>query len=106
MILNTFQFRATSILKYNNKPISQSGLNVEVPTMLNLKMLKGNLFASQDPNAILLSESAAKAIFENDNPINKIIKVENVPAKVVGIYKDMPGKFNFCQSEFYNIVGF
>ncbi len=93
---------ATSILIYNNKPVSQDGLYVEpnAPSMLDLKMLKGNLSALQDPGAILLSESAVKAIFNNADPINKIIKVENVPAKVAGVYKDVPANSTFANQNF------
>lgn len=97
---------ATSILIYNGKPISQDGLYVEpqASEMLDLKMVRGSLSALQDPSAILLSESAAKAIFNKTDPINKIINVENIPAKVEGIYKDMPSNSTF-QSEFYYLMG-
>ena len=79
---------ANSILLYNDKSISQDGLYVEpnAPAMLDLKMLQGNLSALQDPDAILLSQSATKAIFGNTNPVNQFIKVENEPAKVTGVY--------------------
>ncbi len=93
---------ANSVLLYNNKSVSQDGIFVEqnAPAMLDLKMLQGNLSALQDPSAILLSESAAKAIFNNNNPINQIIKVENIPAKVAGVYKDMPNNSTFKNQGF------
>ena len=93
---------ATSILLYNDKPISQDGLYVEpqATSMLDLKMVKGNLSALQDPSAILLSESAAKAIFNKADPINKTIKVENIPAKVAGVYKDLPANSTFKNQNF------
>ena len=93
---------ATSILLYNDKPISEDGLYVEpqAPAMLDLKMLKGNISALQDPNSILLSASAAKTIFDNADPINRIIKVENVPARIAGVYKDMPANSTFSNRNF------
>jgi putative ABC transport system permease protein len=93
---------ATSSLSYNNKPISQDGLYIEpqATSMLDLKMLKGNLSALQDPGAILLSESTAKAIFNKADPMNKIIMIETMPAKVAGVYKDMPANSTFANQNF------
>jgi ABC-type antimicrobial peptide transport system permease subunit len=93
---------ATSILLYNNKPISQDGLYIEpqATAMLDLKMVKGNLSALQDPSSVLLSESAARAIFDKEDPINKIIKLENFPAKIAGIYEDMPASSTFANQNF------
>ncbi|HVX25658.1 MAG TPA: ABC transporter permease [Parafilimonas sp.] len=93
---------ATSILNYNNKPISQDGLYVDAnaPAMLDLKMEEGNINALQDPSAILISASAAKAIFNKADPINKTVKVENIPAKIAGVYKDMPANSTFANQNF------
>jgi len=93
---------ATSNLTYNNKPIAQDGLYVEpkAPAMLDLKMVQGNLSALRDPGAILLSESASKAIFNNTDPINKIIKIESFPVRVAGIFKDMPANSTFANQNF------
>ena len=93
---------ATSNLIYNDKVISQDGLYVEpeAPAMLDLKMVKGNLSALQDPDAVLLSASAAKSIFADANPIGKIIRIENMPAKVQGIYKDLPANSTFANEHF------
>ena len=68
--------------------------------MLDLKMVKGNLSALQDPDAVLLSESAAKSIFDAADPISKIIKIENMPVKVAGVYKDMPANSTFANQHF------
>ncbi len=93
---------ATSILIYNDKPISQDGLytDASAPAMLDLKMVRGSINALQDPSAILISASAAKAIFDKADPINKIIKVENVPGKIAGVYKDMPANSTFANQNF------
>ncbi|PWT73478.1 MAG: ABC transporter permease [Bacteroidetes bacterium] len=93
---------ANSVLAYRNKSFSQKGLYVEsqAPAMLDLKMLKGTLDGLKEPDAIFLSESSARAIFGNDDPINKMITVENIPAKVSGIYKDMPFNSTFADQQF------
>ncbi len=92
----------TSNLLYNNKPISENGLyvNDEGPAMLDLKMAEGSLSALNDPDAVLLSSSAARAIFGADDPLNKVIKLENVPARVAGIYQDMPANSTFSGRQF------
>ena len=93
---------ANSILLYDNKPLSQDGLYVEAegPAMLDLRMIKGDLNALKNPDAILLSESSANAIFGNDDPINKTITVENIPAKVSGVYKDFPSNSTYHGQKF------
>jgi putative ABC transport system permease protein len=91
-----------SVLQYQNKPSAQNGLFLESegPAMLDLKMIKGERNAFSDPNTILLSQSAAKAIFGDEEPMNKILLVENVPAKVSGVYEDMPDNSSFADRAF------
>jgi putative ABC transport system permease protein len=49
-----------------------------------------------DPRSIVISESMAKALFANEDPINKIIKVDNEhELKVTGILKDIPTNSSF-----------
>ncbi len=44
-----------------------------------------------DPYSILLTESTAKALFGNENPINKTVRFDNKDdLKVTGILKDVP----------------
>ncbi|MBS1529210.1 MAG: ABC transporter permease [Bacteroidetes bacterium] len=55
-------------------------------------------FVKGDPNtvfkdiySIIIDESTAKALFGNDDPINKTIRVDNEhDVKVTGVYKDIP----------------
>jgi putative ABC transport system permease protein len=93
---------ANSVLSYHEKPLSQKGLYVEpqAPYMFDLKMIKGTLDGLKDPNAILLSQSSALAIFGNEDPVNKTITIENVPAKVTGVYKDLPANSSFADRQF------
>ena len=55
-------------------------------------MVKGNIksvFA--DPNSIILTESVAKALFGDQDPMNKIIRIDNqYNIKVTGVMKDVP----------------
>jgi len=91
-----------SVMQYHNKPFAQNGLFLEPdgPAMLDLKMIRGKINAFSDPNTIFLSQSAAKNIFGNEEPMNKILVVENVPTKVSGVYRDMPDNSSFSDRAF------
>jgi putative ABC transport system permease protein len=49
-----------------------------------------------DPYSIVLTESTAKAIFGDQDPINQVIRVDNSDdLKVTGVLKDIPGNSTF-----------
>lgn len=86
------------ILAYEDKKITQGGLWVqpEFPVMLGLKMLKGSALALKDPSSILLTESLAKALFGNIDPMNKTVRLDNrMDFKVAGVYDDLPRNTTF-----------
>jgi putative ABC transport system permease protein len=92
------------IVAFGDKKLSQDGMWVEsvFPEMLSLKMLKGNLRGLQDPSAILLTESLAKAIFGEKDPLNKTVKLDNsMDFKVVGVYQDLPRNAEFQKAKFF-----
>jgi putative ABC transport system permease protein len=59
--------------------------------------VKGNAaIALKEPNSIVLTESAAKSFFGNDDPINKVLKMDNnLDLKVTAIVKDPPRNSTF-----------
>ena len=65
------------------------------------RLLKGSADAVlKDPYSIVLNESTAKALFGNDDPVNKTVRFDNThDLKVTGIFKDVPSnstlQFNF-----------
>ncbi len=86
------------LLSVGDKHISQDGLFFEpdAPEMLSLKMLKGTRAGLKDPYSIMLSASAARAVFGNEDPMNKVIKLDrNADVKVTGVYEDIPDNSNF-----------
>ena len=91
---------------YNNKTIMQSGNFMEpaITDMLSIQMIDGTAGSLADPTSVLLSQTAAKAIFGKDDPLNKVIRIDNeMDGKVTGIYQDLPqnstfGKLNFIAS--------
>ena len=81
------------ILSSGEKKISRKGNCVEpdFPFMMSLRIIKGTATGLNDPASALLSESVAKALFGEQDPINKTIKVDNKNYfKVTGIYEDLP----------------
>jgi ABC-type antimicrobial peptide transport system permease subunit len=81
------------VLNLGAKNISSQGsfMGAEAPEMFTLKMLAGNRNGLQDRSSIMLSESTAKALFDDADPLNKVIKLDNKDAfKVSGVYEDIP----------------
>ena len=91
------------ILSAGNKKLSQTGrfMQVEAPEMLSLKMLSGNWSGLKDPHSIILSSSLAKAFFGDDDPMNKMMRIDNqMDVKVTGIYEDLPHNTEFKDVKF------
>jgi len=89
-------------LSYGDKIISKLGNYFEpkVTEMLNLKMLKGTRNGLEELHTILLSESTSLALFGTEEPIGKIIKVNNkVDVKVTGVYSDLSENTSFKSLE-------
>ncbi|WP_291039547.1 ABC transporter permease [Dyadobacter sp. 50-39] len=81
------------ILAFGDKKLSRKGNCVEpdFPLMMSLKMLRGTAANFANPTSALLSESVAKALFGSEDPLNKIIRIDNKRHfKVVGVYEDLP----------------
>lgn len=90
------------ILTINNEKLKQTGgfFEKQMPEMFTLKMLKGSR-SMNDPTSVLLSASAAAAYFGNNDPLNKLIKIDDMqPVKVTGVYEDFPRNSNFANLNF------
>jgi putative ABC transport system permease protein len=91
------------ILTAGEKSISENGIYMDVdgPRMFSLKMLKGTRDGLKDPNSILLAASAAKSLFGEDDPLDKLLKIDNkLSVKVTGIYEDLPFNSEFKKLDF------
>ncbi|MBL7841980.1 MAG: ABC transporter permease [Cyclobacteriaceae bacterium] len=69
----------------------------EFLTMFEFPLLQGNAkTVFNEPNSIVISQSLAKMIFKDQDPINQLIRIDNATdAKVTGILKDVPGNSSF-----------
>ena len=91
------------ILSVGDKKISQTGRFMQegAPEMLSLKMLGGNWNGLKDPHSIILSSSAAKALFGDEDAMNKMMRIDNqMDVKVTGIYEDLPRNTEFNEVKF------
>jgi putative ABC transport system permease protein len=90
-------------LAYGEKKLLKHGMFFErqAPDMLSLKILKGTADGIKEVNSIMLSESVAKACFGNEDPINKILRLDNkADVKVTAVYEDFPYNASFREVTF------
>jgi predicted permease len=87
------------VITYGDLKIKKQGYTVSEHffDMFSWKFVKGNVTtAITDPSSIVLTASTAKAIFGNNDPINKVLKLNNGhDAKVSAIVDDPPGNSTF-----------
>src|ERR1044071_5389674 len=91
------------MLSFGEKRIKTSGNYMEpgATEMLSLKMLKGTRAGLRDMNSIMLSASAAKSFFGNEDPINKVMNLEDKSdVNVTGIYEDISQNSSFANLDF------
>ncbi|HEV9037597.1 MAG TPA: FtsX-like permease family protein [Puia sp.] len=90
-------------LAVGDRMITQMGMYAEpgFSHIITLRMVKGSRDALKDPSAILLTQSAATALFGNEDPMNKTVKIDNLAvAKVEGIFEDPPRNTSFSSVKF------
>ncbi|MBS1666247.1 MAG: ABC transporter permease [Bacteroidetes bacterium] len=91
------------ILSVGEKKITQSGnfYEPQITEMLSLNMVKGSRAALKDKYSIILSSSTAKALFGEEDPLGKTIKMDNkYDVKVTGVYEDLPYNSDFNRLSF------
>ena len=66
-------------LMYGEKKISKYGhfIGEDAIDMFSLKILNGDKEPLHDPYSIVLTDETAKILFGNENPIGKIVKMDN-----------------------------
>ncbi|QCX39608.1 FtsX-like permease family protein [Aureibaculum algae] len=83
-------------LSYNNNVFTENGLHVDSTflSIFDFPLLSGSSkTALNEPNSILLTETLAKNIFGDKNPIGKVIQVtlmEKLNVTITGILKTLP----------------
>jgi ABC-type antimicrobial peptide transport system permease subunit len=91
------------ILSFENKRLTRIGkfMQADAPALLSLKMQRGNWNGLKDPSSILLSASSAKSIFGDEDPIGRLMKIDNEKnVTVTGVYEDIPDNSKFKEVAF------
>jgi len=86
-----------------NKQLVRSGNYIEPDfnEMMSVKMISGSRFGTQDINTIMLSNTLANDLFGDEEPLNKIITLnENFSVKITGVYEDFPDNSAFHEVSF------
>ncbi|WP_338876473.1 ABC transporter permease [Spirosoma sp. SC4-14] len=99
----TADFPGKHLLSLDTKKITNVGsfIDPDITEMLALNMLKGTRAGLRDPSSILLSETTAKSLFGDVDPLNKIITIDKKwPVKVTGVYADLPLNSSFQELTF------
>ncbi|GAB3643039.1 ABC transporter permease [Spirosoma arcticum] len=90
-------------LSLNNQVFSKNGkfMTPGAPHMLSLTMLKGSRNGLREPASILLSESVARALFGDANPLHKTLTIDNtMTVNVTGVYEDIPAGNSLADVQF------
>jgi ABC-type antimicrobial peptide transport system permease subunit len=79
--------------------------------LFSWSFIKGDAASAiDDPGSIVLTESAAKALFGDADPINKVVRIDdNADFKVTALVKDVPGnstlQFDYVIPYSYSLEG-
>jgi putative ABC transport system permease protein len=88
-----------NMLQVGEKQLNKMGLSASEDffKVFSFNMVKGDPnTALNDPTSIVITESTAQAFFENQDPINQLIKIDNgQELKVTGVIKDLPKQSAF-----------
>ena len=97
------------VLTYGELKLKKQGYTVSEHffEMFTWKFIKGNSrTAIPDPYTIVLTQSAAKSLFGDDEAINKVVKIDNdYDARVTAVIADPPGNSSF-QFDFINTFNY
>ena len=87
------------LLTVNDNHLIKKGYwaSEEFLEMFEFPLLKGDpAQVMKDPRSIVISESTAKALFGDEDPINQIVRLDNEhELKVTGVLKDIPTNSSF-----------
>lgn len=99
----TSSFIQNQLLSVEEHKVSRRGNFMEpgIAEMLSLNMIKGTRNALEDPSSLLVSESTAKVLFGDADPMGQNVKIgTKMQAQVAGIYSDLPQNSDYKDLSF------
>jgi putative ABC transport system permease protein len=91
------------IIAAGDKKFTQAGnyMQPDAPEMFTLEMIHGSRTPLKDPNSILISQTLAKKLFGDSDPLDKIVQIDaKTNVKVTGVFKDLPANSEFRTTSF------
>jgi putative ABC transport system permease protein len=82
-----------------------SKISEDIVKIFEFKILSGDTSAFRNPNSAIISQSDAKILFTDRDPIGQVLEIKSYkyPVTVVAVYKDFPDNSNFSGELFVNI---
>jgi len=97
-LVSVASYNRTALISREDKILSREGMYVEddFVEMMSVRLLSGASHALKDIRSVLISESMSKILFENENPLNQTIRLNNKEEVTVrGVYEDFPDNSSF-----------
>ncbi|MBS1978083.1 MAG: ABC transporter permease [Bacteroidetes bacterium] len=94
----------SNILTVGEKKFKKDGMYFEpqVIDMLSLELTRGTPECLNDPYSILISESVATSLFDDNDPIGQTLRLNNkTDLKVTGVFKDIPYNSSFREVNYF-----
>ncbi len=91
------------VLSHEDVTIKKRGnyMQAGISDMLSLNIEKGTATGFDQPDKILLSSSTARALFSSDDPVGRVIRMNNdQDLTVIGVYADLPSNTSFEYLQF------
>jgi len=91
-------------LSVGDKKVALPGQFIEpgAPEMLALDMQRGTWAGLRDPHSVVLSASAARALFGDGDALGKALKIDNAfDVTVTGVYADLPQNTHFQPVKYF-----
>ena len=95
---------ASYTLRVGENSFAKTGQFIEsgVIDMFSLTMINGSVGSLKDPRAIIVSESTAKSLFGDKDPMNQSVSVNNnLDVTVAGVYADIASNSIFGHIQFF-----
>ena len=92
------------MIAFDDKQFLRQGIYVEpdFTKIFTIKFINGSASGFNDPNSIFLTKSFAAALFGDEDPVGKILKLDNVTAlKVSGVFEDLPYNARYSDISFF-----
>jgi len=92
------------ILSHEEKKVFKQGRFIDkaAPEMFSFKMSKGSIRGLKDLQTILISESSARQLFGDEDPMEQLLTINNdSEVRVTGVFQDFPHNSQFYEIDFF-----